>query len=609
MSQNRSYLKKLMPKVFRTEGDVVSFDPNIIEQSLIKETGLDKHIAGKITELVVRRIISSGIKFLSGPHIREIVCSILSEQHYEEERKLYTRIGMPLMDYEEILEKNFKSSLDEVVNPDKIHHIAANQLAEEYSLLRVLSDEEAHAHLYGDIYIHHLKYFDLRPYSEVWDARMILKYGLPPVKNWNFSSRLGPAKNLLDATYQLAQWLGFVQSEFSSEQKLEHLTVFLAPYVKGISDNEIANILRNFIYKIDQLTMITAKNTSKTSISCAPSITQPLWNLSAITPNGEESGVYGDYQVECLKIFEILSSIFMKGDYNNNCFLYPNHIVFFNDKLLQKYKESYFQVFNEALKTKNLYFINSCPNWVKKSYFEYGTKFNNHGILQKVSLNLPRIAYKEKDEDKFLENLGSLMRLTSGILKKKVDIIQKRLKTSHLPLCSNLNREFLFNLENQKLCIGFVGLSETLKLLTNLDFSELLNAFNLAQKIITEMKKFCIENSSELNPFCITGNSSNKALSRFARLDKKHFSKDAIPHFDGKNLVYSASYQLTKNLKIPLLERVNKHGIFHSIIQNDTIEQISLSKYNKELSNAQQIYDFLRRICETSQISYLKIIE
>ena len=70
---SRKYLTKLLPQVFRTEGDVVSFDPVKIEKSLIRETGLERNSADRITELVVRRIISSGIKFLSGPHIREIV--------------------------------------------------------------------------------------------------------------------------------------------------------------------------------------------------------------------------------------------------------------------------------------------------------------------------------------------------------------------------------------------------------------------------------------------------------------------------------------------------------------------------------------------------------
>ena len=109
----------LLPKVFRTEGDLTEFNSTRIYDSILKETKLSEDNVKKITELVVRRIVSSGIKFLSGPHIREIVCSILSEQHFENERKLYTRIGMPLMDYEEILEKGLVKHPKRLMNPEK----------------------------------------------------------------------------------------------------------------------------------------------------------------------------------------------------------------------------------------------------------------------------------------------------------------------------------------------------------------------------------------------------------------------------------------------------------------------------------------------------------
>jgi len=69
-----NYLNNLLPRVFRTEGDMVKFDPFKIEHSIIRETGLNQKAANNITEIVTRRIISSGMKFLSGPHIREIVC-------------------------------------------------------------------------------------------------------------------------------------------------------------------------------------------------------------------------------------------------------------------------------------------------------------------------------------------------------------------------------------------------------------------------------------------------------------------------------------------------------------------------------------------------------
>ena len=89
--------RKLLPGVFDKEG-VREFDESKIYSSLISETTLNESEAKRITEIVIRRIISNNIAFLSAPHIREIVCSILSEQHYEEDRKLYTRIGMPFYD-------------------------------------------------------------------------------------------------------------------------------------------------------------------------------------------------------------------------------------------------------------------------------------------------------------------------------------------------------------------------------------------------------------------------------------------------------------------------------------------------------------------------------
>ncbi|GAI63806.1 unnamed protein product, partial [marine sediment metagenome] len=39
------FLKNLLPRVSRTEGDVVPFDPLKIKQSIVKETGLNDKVA------------------------------------------------------------------------------------------------------------------------------------------------------------------------------------------------------------------------------------------------------------------------------------------------------------------------------------------------------------------------------------------------------------------------------------------------------------------------------------------------------------------------------------------------------------------------------------
>ena len=336
----QNYLKKLLPQVFRTEGDVVPFDPVKIEYSLIRETGLDQRSADRITELVVRRIISSGIKFLSGPHIREIVCSILSEQHFEEERKIYTRIGMPLMDYEAILEYGVDENANQDMNPESIHHWAANRISDEYALLRILDSEEAHAHLFGDLHIHMLRYFDLRPFCQEWDPRMILENGLPPVESWAHCSKSGPAGSLRVAVTHLAKWLGIIQGEFSGGQGYDYITTFLAPYTRGISDREIEQSMQCLIFETNQIFAARGGQVPFTSISCTPTVPDGLLNIPAVGPHGKIGGSYGDYKEECLKLFDALTDVYIQGDHNGKLFAFPKHEIKIKKECLSEFEPS-----------------------------------------------------------------------------------------------------------------------------------------------------------------------------------------------------------------------------------------------------------------------------
>jgi len=357
-------LKNLLPRVFRTEGDVIPFDPVKIEQSLIKETGLDKNSADKITEFVVRRIISSGIKFLSGPHIREIVCSILSEQHFEEERKLYTRIGMPLMDYEAILENGINENANQDMNPESIHHWAANRISDEYALLRILDSEEAHAHLYGDIHVHMLRYFDLRPFCQEWDPRMILENGLPPVDSWAHCSRSGPAGSLRVAVTHLAKWLGIIQGEFSGGQGYDYITTFLAPYTRGLTNREIEQSMQCLIYETNQIFAARGGQVPFTSISCTPTIPDGLLEIPAVGPYGRIVGKYTDYKEECLKLFDALTNVYIQGDYNGKLFAFPKHEVKIKKEWIKEFESSYQKIMEEAIKMGTPYFLNMCPDWM-----------------------------------------------------------------------------------------------------------------------------------------------------------------------------------------------------------------------------------------------------
>lgn len=595
----------LLPKVFRSEGDVVQFDASKIFDSIMKETGMPEEEAKNVTELVVRRIISSGIKFLSGPHIREIVCSILSENHYEKERKLYTRIGMPLMDYEEILEKVGEKTNKSVINPEKIHHWAANQLAEEYTLLRILSDDESRAHLFGDIYIHQLKYFDLRPYEHIWDSRMILKYGIPPTDLKSFSYKVKAPENLREALNHLANWTGLIQNEFSGRQTFNHLTIFLAPFIGKLSNSEIKNELKSFIYEINHLSTISGKRYLKSSLECYPTINERLLEDVAYGPKGNIKGTYKEYKTECLRLFECFIDIFMEGDYYSNPFKYPTHNIICNNEWLTEFEDSFLRVIDEINTNQTPYLFNYSVYQNNNSKEDSNSpKYLNHGMLQKISINLPRLAFLTKDESIFIEDVRKKLTFCATILNKKYDIIKKRLSTNHLPLCNSIiEGNSLFQLEKQDLCIGFIGLNEAIRILTNRTMIESSDSYNLGVNVVNEMAELCKKLSKKFRKnFTLIEDGSKRAIERFIKLDHRHFPKIAINHYEN-------STKFSDSSVIDIFKKLEMQGKFHTLITHGTTQRISLKKLKATHNTKQDILGFLNQVCANTKIKSLKFIK
>ncbi len=595
----------LLPKVFRTEGNIAEFDPSKIFESVLKETGMSESDTKHITELVVRRIISSGIKFLSGPHIREIVCSILSEQHFENERKLYTRIGMPLMDYEEILEKGPSDKTYQSINPEKIQHWAANQIAEEYAHLRILNNEESKAHLAGDIHINGLSYFVLRPFSQIWDPRIILAHGLPPIKNLSKYFKHRPAKNLNSALYQLNKWLEMIKDEFYGNQGFHFINTFLAPYLNEISEKEIIKEFQSFIFESNLLPLTIGREVPSISILTSLNIFKDLLDVPAIVPGGNIKNTYGNYHNQCNHFFKAIllgfKEIILKFPYLS----LPKHYILLNSDLLNLIENIFPNFWDEIELIGSSYFLNLHPNSYRFKILEYAFKenYHNYGILQNISLNLPRYAFTAKDEDKFLEILNSKLNLCSNILLKKYEIIKKRIDSKHLPLCSTIiDGEPLYKLQNQGLSVSLVGLNETIKYLTNYDLHENIEGIEFGKKILTEINQVSSELSEKHSKiFLLSENLSEKPINRFTQLDSKLFPKEVGLVSNNRNYTNSAHFRIDAD--IDLLDKLKIQEIFHNIIHEGARTIISL----KELKSSElNIKELLTKISKESKLSNLK---
>ena len=126
-------MKELIPFVIDKTLKKKMFDPNLIYESLLKETSISEENAKKVMKEVIRKIIatSSFIEYITSPIIREITNVTLLQYGLEKERLQYTRIGFPRYDLKEIFDNNNNPETDiKITNHIRNEYNNVNNLIE-----------------------------------------------------------------------------------------------------------------------------------------------------------------------------------------------------------------------------------------------------------------------------------------------------------------------------------------------------------------------------------------------------------------------------------------------------------------------------------------------
>ncbi|NHI92154.1 MAG: anaerobic ribonucleoside-triphosphate reductase [Candidatus Lokiarchaeota archaeon] len=597
-------LQNIFPKVKSTGGNLQDFDANKIYESLIKETGISKSNAEIVTKTVVKRIITSSINWLSGPLIREMCCSVLAELGMLEARKKYTRIGMPVMDYEKYLSKGVKENSNQFINPESIHAWAGDKISKEYSMLRLLTDEQANAHLKGEIHIHMLRYFDLRPFCQNIDLRIPLLHGLPPLNNWPHTNNFRRANHADVAADHAATFLVYLTNEFSGGLGYDNFTAIFAPIVANLSYKEKKQVAQVFICRINQVGLTRGAQRTFSSITLTPTIPKSLMDVKAVKLGGKIGPeTYANYEDDCLEFFKAVHDVFLEGDENGVFYPFPKPEIKLKQKWEKDYPEAFEKTYQLTAKFGLPYFLNldvigddevhsqCCRLFNRKGeikkycmdpdLFEFEKNYVNLGSLQSVSLNIPRIAYESNgDDDLYFELLRKRMELSKDILLNKYEIIKNRLENNKLPLlCRTIkgsDKKF-FNLSMQSLSIGFTGLNESVLFHTGEELHESSNSFEFGKRVLREMSNTCLEFSVDYKKkFSLWEQPSESTAGRIALLDLKYFPEKALVLGDVKsrNVYYTNSGHLRYDAPVSMFERIELQSQFHPIIQNGVINHL-----------------------------------
>ncbi|MFH1322441.1 MAG: anaerobic ribonucleoside-triphosphate reductase, partial [Methanobacteriota archaeon] len=596
------YSISVIPKVRTTDGHLMEWDRSMIVSQLMKETKLGEQFLQKpaiteeeakdIAKEAEKRIKEMGVKFLSGPLVRELVNIILLERGHTEWRNISTRVGTPVFDAYKIdmgtgFEANDNANLQE--NAETSHKKKADKMSKEQYLL-MLPPKLADAHLNGDIHIHDLEYLGTRAFCMDWDLRYFFYYGLMPDGSGTKASVAGPAKKAEVAILHAVKALGSAQTNFAGGQGFYNFLGFIAPYFEGMSYDEIEQLMQMFVYEMTQMMVARGGQLVFSSVQLSPGIPK-LWRDKPVVYKGKVwDGMqavlrtYGEFEREVRLGFEALMNVMLKGDYWGKPFNFPKPEISIEPDFMEEdaefnrahpeilsYDELYTKAFELAAKFGAPYFDNQLPEYrgagkgiscyqccaynfssshekdsefEQKLYFKDGKHFSM-GAWQVVSINCPRAAYRaNKSDEALFAELKLLMDRSIELFKVKRKWMDNIIKSNRMPFATQRPKdpitmgrgEIAVDLKSLVYTIGVVGINEMIQHHTGKQIYESEDARRLAIRAMFEMKFYAKELSEKHGmEIALARTPAETTAQRFAVSDLLHaeYKKCAEPIIKG----------------------------------------------------------------------------
>ena len=351
-------------------------------------------------------------------------------------------------------------------------HIIA-EVSKDYWLNEVYKDKRIiDAYKNGDMHIHDLGGLTL--YCCGYSLRNIILMGVQGIPNIPTSS---PAKHFDAILNQIANLVTIYQNEIMGAVAFNSFDTLLAPYIKkdNLTYEEVKQNLQNFIFSIN----------SNSRAGAEPAFTNITFDLFPPKDLENDPALIGDkiqeftYK-ECQKEMDMLNKAFYKlmneGDYNGRPFSYPiptyniNSNFDFdnpnNDMLFEmtgKFGYPYFANFvNSDMDQSDVRSmccrLNLDLRELRKRNGGLFGSGDSTGSIGVVTINLPRLAYKHKNNEKeFFNALKEILIIAKDSLEKKRKWLNDNIiNKDMLPAFST----YVGTLKNHFSTIGIVGLNE-----------------------------------------------------------------------------------------------------------------------------------------------------
>jgi len=614
--------QRVFKEIRKRDGRVVPFDPEKITDAIFKAAravgGSDRGIAENLTRQVIENIkekVPSGV-IPAVEEVQDEVEVVLIENGHARTAKAYilyrdrrTRIRdgkSELMDVvKEILVETNRENANVNNSPSAKMLQIAMAASKQYYLSNLLPEEFARSHDEGALHIHDLDYYSKTLNCLQIDLSHLLKEG--------FNTGYGyirPPKRIASAAAQAAIILQSNQNDMFGGQSFPHFDRSLGEVIRGLKTlpgyEEIYQAMEGLIYNLNTMHSRAGAQVPFSSINLGTDTTEEGRMVSRAVLEAFRRGLgRGESPIFPNLVFRIKEGInFYPEDPNYDLYRLALQVAARRMNPTFSFMDS---SFNRQYGEEVSYM--GCRTRVIAN--RHGPEVSaGRGNIAPVTLNLPRLALECRgQQDLFFVQLDRLMRLGARQLLHRFEVLS-RLKARDLPFLMGQKlyldsdklgaddsiREII---KHGTLAIGFIGLAETVHLLTGRHHGEDKEAHALGEKIVEHMRRRTDAYSDEYDlNFVLVATPAEGLAGRFVAIDRARYG--SIPGVTDKEY-YTNSFHIPVNYTLSIADKIAAEGSFHKYCNAGHISYTELEAPPGQ--NIEAVDRIVRRMAE-SDIGY-----
>ncbi|MBS7654427.1 MAG: ribonucleoside triphosphate reductase [Candidatus Bathyarchaeia archaeon] len=551
----------MLKYVRKRDGRLEPFDQERITNAIWKaanavgerDRDLAKRLSDQVVEVLRKRFGEDGVPTVE--EIQDIVENILIKNGRARMAKAYILYRKQHQDLRELAEILSSSELvEQYLNLDDwyvrensnmsfslqgLNNYLTTKVIERYWANRIYPPNIGGAHYSGDVHIHDLGV--LGPYCVGWDLRELLLSGFGGVYGKVESK---PPKHFRTALGQVVNFFYTLQGEAAGAQAFSNVDTLLAPFIRydDLDYREVKQAIQEFIFNINVPTRVGFQ-TPFTNVTLDLKVPGFMEDEPIVYGGKVIDDAYGDMQEE-LNMFNLaFAEVMSEGDARGRIFTFP--IPTYNitkdfdwdspvsQKIFEvtaKYGVPYFSNFvNSDMKPEDVRSMCCRLRIDNRELRKRGGGFFGAnpltGSIGVVTINLPRIGYLAKDEDRFYERLGELMDLARDSLEIKRKVLERFTERGLYPYSKYYLRfvkeSYGKYWKNHFSTIGIIGMNEALLNMFGYGIAT-EEGLRFAIKTLRFMRERLMEYQEETeNLYNLEATPAEGASYRLARIDKK----------------------------------------------------------------------------------------